>query len=493
MNGVESLMWELERDPRLSSAFANITIFDRPPDRQTFRARMEAATTAVPRLRERVVEQRSPLGHPLWVEDPDFDIDHHLRWVSLGGDADERELLDLVATLSRQPFDRERPLWEFVTIEGLEGGRAAMLQRLHHTITDGEGGIRLSVEFLDFERHPRRPYQPRPHDDAAADEALGLADHPTASVDVAGPRTVGGADASPEESSPWWSRVTGDPIGVIGQGAAGVLAGAATLQTRGAALSNATRSTLRQASVGRRRSPLWAERSLGRWIGTSALLLEDVRSAAHVLGGSINDLFVTGAVAAAGRVHELAGHPVDTLRMSMPISTRHGQSMGGNAFSPTQMLVPTGSMRIEDRFTAVSTVLTSMKSEPSVSLMDQAAGAASLLPSAALVSTGRHITSAVDFVCSNVRAAPFDLFIGGAHMESNHPIGPLVGTAFNLTTMSYRGWLFLGLVVDTAAIDDPDGLQAALGDAYEELFAAAGIAPTRWSEEARWSESARRS
>ena len=79
------------------------------------------------------------------MEDPDFDIDHHLRWVTLRGDADDRELLDLVATLSRQPFDRERPLWEFVTIEGLAGGRAAMLQRLHHTITDGEGGIRLSV------------------------------------------------------------------------------------------------------------------------------------------------------------------------------------------------------------------------------------------------------------------------------------------------------------------------------------------------------------
>ncbi len=478
MNGVESLMWELERDPRLSSAFANITMFDQPPDRQAFRARMDAATHTVPRLRERVVEQRSPLGHPLWVEDPDFDIDHHLRWVTLGGDATERDLLDLVATLSRQPFDRERPLWEFVTIEGLEGGRAAMLQRLHHTITDGEGGIRLSVEFLDFERHPTRPYRPRPHDDAAAGEALGLSDHQDPGE---ADRSATADDAGTGSEPRWWERVTGDPVGVISQGAAEVLAGAATLQQRGAALSQATRSTLRQAGVGRRRSPLWAERSLGRWIGTSALLLEEVRSAAHVLGGSINDLFVTGAVAAAGRVHELAGCPVETLRMSMPISTRHGQSMGGNAFSPTQMLVPTGPMRIEDRFAAVSSVLTSMKSEPSVSLMDQAAGAASLLPSAALVSTGRHITSAVDFVCSNVKAAPFDLFIGGAHMESNHPIGPLVGTAFNLTTMSYRGWLFLGLVVDTAAIDDPDGLLEALGEAYDELFAAAGITPTRWS------------
>ena len=435
---------------------------------------MEAATTAVPRLRERVVEQRNPLGHPLWVEDPDFDIDHHLRWVTLGGRADERELLDLVATLSRQPFDRERPLWEFVTIEGLEGGRAAMLQRLHHTITDGEGGIRLSVEFLDFERHPARPYRPRRHDDAAAEAALGLSDP------ADDPADDHLAPAGSSTGGRWWDRFPGDPVGRIGGGAAGVVSGAVALHDRGLALSSATRSTLRQASVGRRRSPLWAQRSLGRWIGTSALLLEDVRAAGHVLGGSINDVFVTGAVAAAGRVHELAGCPVDQLRMSMPISTRQGHSMGGNAFSPTQMLVPTRPMRIEDRFAEVSSILTSMKSEPSVGIMDTAANAAALVPSSALISSARHITSAVDFVCSNVRAAPFDLFIGGAHMESNHPIGPLVGTAFNLTTMSYRGWLFLGLVVDTAAIDEPDELLAELGESYAELFAAAGITPTRW-------------
>jgi len=143
MSGFESLMWELERDPQLSSAFANLTMFDRPPDRGAFTTRMGRATVAVPRLRQRVVATHNPLGHPAWVEDPDFDLDHHLRWVDLGGAADERELYDLAATLMRQPFDRERPLWEFVTIEGLADGRAAMLQRLHHTITDGEGGIRL--------------------------------------------------------------------------------------------------------------------------------------------------------------------------------------------------------------------------------------------------------------------------------------------------------------------------------------------------------------
>ena len=166
MSGFESLMWELERDPQLSSAFANLTLFDRPPERARFRARMDRATLAVPRLRQRVVTPKNPIEHPEWVDDPDFDLDHHLRWVDLGGSATTRDLHRLAATLSRQPFDRERPLWEFVTIEGLADGRAAMLQRLHHTITDGEGGIRLSVQFLDFERDPERKPSRPPRSDA---------------------------------------------------------------------------------------------------------------------------------------------------------------------------------------------------------------------------------------------------------------------------------------------------------------------------------------
>ena len=98
-----------------------------------------------------------------------------------------------------------------------------------------------------------------------------------------------------------------------------------------------------------------------------------------------------------------------------------------------------------------------------------------MLPSAALVRSGQHLAGSVDFVCSNVRAAPFDLFIAGGFMEANYPLGPLAGTAFNLTTMSYRGWLFLGLVTDPAAVDDPDELLGELERAYRELLRAGGV------------------
>ena len=200
MSGFESFMWDLERDPQLSSAFANLTLFDRAPDRRAFRSRMERAVGAVPRLGQRVVTSALPWELPRWVEDPDVDLDHHLRWVDLGGDGTRRDLYDLVATLSRQPLDRERPLWEFITIEGLQDGRAAMLQRLHHTITDGEGGIILSVEFLDFEREPAHPGRRRSRRSAEGQVA------DSSSTDTG---TGALAADAPTVSGAWWSRAVG--------------------------------------------------------------------------------------------------------------------------------------------------------------------------------------------------------------------------------------------------------------------------------------------
>lgn len=453
MSGFESLMWELERDPQLSSAFANLTLFDRAPDRERFRAKMARATLAVPKLRQRVLTSANPLDRPRWVEDPDFDLDHHLRWTHLGGHGTLRELYELAATLSGQPFDRERPLWEFVTIEGLEGGRAAMLQRLHHTITDGEGGVRLSVQFLDFERHPASQ-----DSESRSASRRTRSDEPAVSTD---------ADAGEDAGHPWWARAAG----VVG----GIAGSATALPDKGSEFVGMARSTWRQAKVGARRSPLWTDRSLRRWFGTTELSLEQVRDAAHRLGGSVNDLFIAGAVDAAGEAHRRAGRPVDELRVSMPVSTRHDRSAGGNAFSPTQMLAPTGPMNPTERFAALHDILSAVKEERVVGALEGAANAASILPAAAIVRTGQHLAGSVDFVCSNVRAAPFDLFIGGALMQSNYPMGPLAGTAFNLTTMSYRGWLFLGLTVDPAAVQDPEELLELLDESYDALLAAGGI------------------
>ena len=467
MSAFESVMWELERDPQLSSAFANLTTLDVAPDRGVLRARMERTCAAVPRLRQRVVVPPGGFAAPEWQDDPDFDLDHHLRWIDLGGDASDAEVLELVATLCRHPFDRTRPLWEFVVIEGLAGRRAAMLQRLHHTITDGEGGIRLSVQFLDLERTPA------PRDDR---ESSDLDDPASRSVTD---------DDDVIDSTNWLTRA-GDaalttvrqPVELVGA-ALSNLGDAAThpheLPQRSADIARTVASAARQVGVDPRHSPLWRDRSLERWFGTTDVPLEQMRAAAHALGASINDVFVAGAAAAAGEYHRRAGTPVELLRVSIPISTRHDRSVGGDAFAPSQTLVPTGEMTPDERVAVIHATLSDVKGERALGSVETMASWLTLLPSIAVVRAGQHMAGSVDFVCSNVKAAPFDLYMGGALIESNYPIGPLAGTAFNLTTMSYRGSMCMGLVVDPAAVSDPDRLLADIEQAYRDLLGAAGI------------------
>lgn len=462
MTDFETVMWILDGDPRLSSAFANLTILDRPPERTGLRHRMSAATRVIPRLRQRVVEAAVTLSTPTWVEDPSFDLDRHIRWVDLGDD----DLDEVVASLAARPFDRERPLWEFVVIEGLPDGRAAMLQRFDHTITDGVGGIRLSTQFLDLERHP----DPRPPvgGDAAGQGGRDAAGHP------AGAPVDEPVDASTDPVS----RAVDGLRGITSASGAAIRS-VTTIPTRTAGLLDTVLEGFQQLALDGRRSPLWTDRSTQRWFGRSAVHLGDVKDAAHALGGTVNDFFVTGALSAAAQMHIEAGLPTEELRVAIPINKRSDRSAGGNAFTPAHTLLPAGDMPVEERFLAVHDRVGAVKRGQGSVSIDTAAAAVRHLPASALIGFAARTAGAVDFVCSNVRAAPFDLFIAGAHLEGNYPVGPLVNTAFNLTTMSYRGWLFLGLSVDPVAVVEPGHLLAALDDSYDTLLAAGGVSRRR--------------
>jgi WS/DGAT/MGAT family acyltransferase len=459
MSDVEALMWNLEKDPYLSAAFANLTVFDQPLDVARLRARLLRASQVVPRLRQRVVPAFGRLAPPAWQDDPDFDIDYHVRRVSLPGEGTERDLLDLAATLAAVPFDRTRPLWEFHIIEGLEGGRSAMVQKMHHTITDGEGGIRMSVEFIDIERDAPSP--PPVTDDAGMDGATG-SPHQRTLLDTAFETLTHNA----RRQAGLARRMVGDALEMArhpAQLAAMPGEAVATVQ-----------SVVRQLTLNdARRSPLWQERSLRRHFETLQIPLDDAKRTAKVLGGSVNDFFVAGAAGGAGSYHRELGHPVDALRISMPVSTRTDRSVGGNAFSVTRSLVPTDPDPVA-RFTLIHERLGVSKRERAVGVTAALAGVVNVLPTSALIRIARQQVETIDFATSNVKAAPFDLFIAGAKLEANYPIGPLGGTAFNLTTMSYRGMLDMGVHIDPVAVAEPGRLRRCLQESFDELIAAAG-------------------
>jgi hypothetical protein len=233
----------------------------------------------------------------------------------------------------------------------------------------------------------------------------------------------------------------------------------------------AGRSVLRQVAVTAPAcSPLWGSRSLRRRLELLSLPIGEVKEAAARLGGKVNDLFVTGAVAGAGAYHRAQGIPVDELRMAMPVSTRSAGNEGSNAFTPTRTVVPAGEMDPAERFARVRDLLAGARSEPAVNLGPSLAGALRSLPAPVLLRAARQQVGTVDFTTSNVRGAPFELFVAGARILGNHPLGPMAGTAFNLTTLSTGDRLDMGLLVDLAAVDDPPLLRDSLLEAYAELL-----------------------
>jgi WS/DGAT/MGAT family acyltransferase len=452
MSDVEALMWNLEKDPHLSSTFANVTLLDRTPDRGGLRERISGAAASFIRLRQHVVPAFGRMAPPEWRIDPEFDLDRHLRWTALPQPATDRDAFDLATVIANDPFDRTRPLWEFVVIEGLPGGRAAMVQKMHHTITDGEGGVRLSEQFLDITR------------------------------DADGPMVTGEPDAGATEPASivatifdTLSHTARRQLGIATRTllAAPALADPRRLIAAGEDSVELVRSAIRQLAVrGTARSPLWTQRSLRRRFEPLRIPFDDAKRASKALGGSLNDLFVAGAAGGAARYHRACDSPVAELRMAMPISTRTSGTAGGNSFTPTRVVVPVDAEDPAELFAAVRDRIAELKTERSISAAETMAGIANLLPTSLSIKLARQQVETVDFATSNVRGAPIELYIAGALIEANHPMGPTGGTAFNCTLLSYGGSFDMGLNIDSGAVEQPELLRDSVALSFEELLSA---------------------
>ncbi|MEY2426722.1 MAG: diacylglycerol O-acyltransferase / wax synthase, partial [Actinomycetota bacterium] len=232
------------------------------------------------------------------------------------------------------------------------------------------------------------------------------------------------------------------------------------------------KATMEQLVVtDRAHSPLWAgKRSADRHCETHRIPLEDVKVSAKGLGGTINDLFVTAVVGAVAKYHDKRGAGVEEFRVSIPLNTRSDKSVGGNNFVPARVLL-NASLDPRARFAAITARLNDVKNSRDPGLGWALAGLFTSLPSPLLVAVARQQIETVDFACSNVRGAPFPLWVSGARVLANHPMGPTGGTATNATVMSYEGSLDLGLVSDPAAVDDPAQLRDLIAEEFDELIA----------------------
>lgn len=471
MTDAEAIMWTVEKDPALRSDFLNVTILEHKPDEERLRAKLEAALDEIPRLTQRVVSPPLRIAPPAWRPDPDFDLDYHVRKVALPAPGGRRELLDLSAAVAAAPLDRSRPLWEFTLVEGLDGGGAAILQKVHHTVTDGVGGIKLSLSLVDFEPNPpdapttETPVRRIVAEVKANERHAGVVDP----IDRTTPADVL-RDGLAFMVRAQISRARGAIDAALGL--------VAHPDRAGRGVSDAValaRSVRRQVLVTEpARSPLMTARSSRRRFETFRAPLDDARTVANRLGGTVNDVFVTGVTGALGLYHDRMGTPSDELRMAMPISTRRDdESTGSNQFAPTRVIVPVQPKDPHERFRLVHDRLSALRDEPAIAAAGSLAGLLAPVPTALLVALTRSQARTIDFATSNLRGSPVDLYVGGARIEANYPMGPRTGCALNVTLLSYKGSLDMGLNIDPAAITDAPALLDCFSESFDDLLAVA--------------------
>jgi len=452
-------MWAVEKDPALRSDFCNVTILDRRPEDKRIRETLQRALDSIPRLRQRVIGAPLRIVPPDFADDPTLDVEAHVRVVAVASPGDERALLDLCGALAEQPLDRARPLWEFTLIDGLADGRTALLQKVHHTITDGVGGLKLSLALVDFERDPDRSPDP-------GDTRVQGADLPTRVTTPASATRDAMVDAANRGINTVRRTIAAaGHVVVHPTDIPGAAAGAVRL----------VNSFQRQALVtDGAHSDVINGRSLRRHFEIYSAPFPPVHAAAANLGGSVNDAFVTTLASALGRYHERRGSVVDELRLAMPISTRPRGDQSTNRFVPARVLVPIQpAYDLRTLFGDVHERLRDTKGETALYAAEGLAGIISSLPTSMLVAMTRSQTRTIDFAASNLRGSPVPLYIAGAQILATYPMGPRTGCALTVTMLTYRDDVQIGLNIDPAAIVDIPAFMHDLDDAFNALRALA--------------------
>ncbi len=419
---------------------------------------VESRLHVLPPFRRRLVEVPFQLHHPLWIEDPDFDLDYHVRRAALPSPGGARELAEFAADVFSRPLDRSRPLWEMYVIEGLEDGHIASITKTHHAAIDGVSGAELTVNLLDL--------QPEP------------------------------ADVPPPEK-PW------EPDSVPSDAELVAYALSSLARQPFQAAKAARRTALAAVNIRRRNrlpdtvpppapfsapfTPFNTSVTPRRRFAFTEVPLDDVKMVKNALGGTVNDV-VLAMCAGALRGYLLGKGvlPDRGLVAMVPISVRTDdqKSSMGNRVSSMLTGLATDIDDPVERFRLISAGTRQAKDQ------DKAIGAETLMDwtefaAPALAARAARLYSRTkvadrmrrpmfNVTISNVPGPPFPLYCAGARMLTMYPMGPIGdGLALNITVMSYMDSMYFGLVAGREAVPDVWDLAHGINRSLDELTKAA--------------------
>ncbi|HKY14992.1 MAG TPA: wax ester/triacylglycerol synthase domain-containing protein [Microthrixaceae bacterium] len=454
MSDQDALMWSIEKDPALRSTITGVFEFDRPIDRGQLIRRFERLSRVVPRLRQRVRSNPLSLAPPRWEVDPNFDLAFHLWWVNAPGDGTIHDVLSVSEAIAMSGFDRARPLWRAVVLEGLAEGRSAIVMKFHHAITDGVGGVRLQLELLDLEPDaPERPMPPPPEvhvltqSERFVDAALHESRRQLGILKRSAPSAFSGALHAMEQPS-------------------------RSVQSAGELASSVARAL---RPVANPMSPLMTGRSLSYRFETLTMPLDRCKKAAKRVGGTLNDAFVGGVARGMHHYHLRHGVECDILRMGIPINIRNAATanVAGNAFVPARIELPIDQDDPNDTMRDVHRLVAEARAERANDLVAPLANVLNRLPTTATTALFGSMVKSIDFSTSNVPGPPFPVYLGGAEMLAQFPFGPLAGAGMNVTLLSYQNDLNIGVNLDPAAIPDTALMIKCLRVGFDEILALA--------------------
>jgi len=402
----------------------------------------------IPRFRKRVMEVPFGIGRPIWVDDERFDIGYHVRLTALPTPGTRAQLLALFERVEAQMLDRTRPLWELWFVEGLEGGRVAVMQKTHHALVDGVSGVDVATVLFDFTREPTIPDAPEWSPTPAPSSQQLLID--TVVEELSSVVHVG--------------RMMADAVQVPQRAVAQLGQLGRSMATLAEGRLLAPRLSINQP-VGRHRRFLDVQ-----------VPLDDVKAVRRVYGGTVNDVVLAGVAGGLARLLNTRGElrPNLTVKVMCPVSVRdeHEHLALGNRVSTLVVPLAVGEPDPVARLASVRAATEDLKER------HQAVAAATLVglteyaaPTLlGLAARAAHHQVFFNLVSTNVPGPQVPLYCMGAEMLEAYPMVPLSrNLGLGIAILSYCGRLHLGLLADRDAFPDLAVLAQGMTDSFAEL------------------------
>jgi WS/DGAT/MGAT family acyltransferase len=444
-----------------------------PPGPDDVPEAIAAHLPLVPRYRQRVRFVPLALGRPVWVDDPHFRLDYHVRRTALPAPGGDQELRNLVGRVMSQQLDRSKPLWEMWIAEGLGAGRWAVISKVHHCMVDGVSATDLLSVLLDSARESAHvgvdAWEPE-----GEPSGVGLAGHALLERAVSpyeGMRTALAAMRGPRRL-------------------------ARELFEAGRGLTN-LRQLLVPGSATSLNGPIGPHR---RWDWARARLVE-VKQIRESFGGTINDVVLT---AIAGGFRELLlarGEDVEqrTVRTLVPVSVRaeHERGTYNNKVSAMFAELPVGIDNPVQRLARVRAQMQELKASGQAVAAARLTALGGFAP-AMLLALGGRVGSripqrALNTVTTNVPGPQHPLYLAGRRMLEAFPFVPLGGSVrVGIAIFSYDGNINFGVTGDRDTADDIGLLTAGIEHSMSELLAAETPKRARAAKEPTHQNSRRR-